>query len=815
MDTRREAEDVHDFPLEKKAPDADRHIVYWPLTVSSTIVVIEPTPPLIPRQAGSALMFSRSIEKAECGPDDNTGRCEKPASARSNTIPIVVGVTVPVVVIIITLIILHRRHVRKTREEDANDRHASLDFGLGQTAQSHRQGRKGNGGGASDFDMSEKPGHRGHGMSLEINSPYLLPPGLNDSSESLHSLSRNIHNQEDPYRPVTSIANDNGSIRSGFGGPKRDGSSIHTGRTGYSSKSSAGAGLVGNASQMGRVDMPSEFVPPPRNASLQQHQQSLNSPGLDNNEPTHGISPIEPAYFPNDPSLDGGVQRKAVQNPEDSGMQLSGSSPNHRESHGERSNMSFRLSNNYLGSFVNSGETRTKTPPPSAPPKDSEKSPFSDDAAVIEMPMGPNSADEEHTSRQSLPSANSLAANTPPLRMDSLPQEKSQHPDIPQITTDQDWAQGDDSGNDGFVVTPPSPTTDAEIKRASRYSMDVPPEEYAKAGLGAPGVDPRRISMGFRPLPPTLAVESDDPEIRANRIRSFYKEYFDDSKPAPAGEYYEDYDDGSYYEPANNHEMPYHEPVTRRAMTPPPGAGRFVGQQPPRAMHGSMAQNNYRPGPGYGPGPGHGPPPPRAFHDSMGGRSMRSMNQWRGPPGFQEPRPFSSASNRRPNTAQRSRPLPPLDDLSTIPTPALLKDDAFALTNAADFAPPISYKERAQGRSQSPMGERRAYKPTVPVHRPLVSAFDELATVPSPHLLRKSGTFTSLDFAPPKRVFRDNDTMSDAGSIRSNRSGISHVQLQAIRGGAHRVSRIPGDQVFAKDDLSNILRPTWGQRSGN
>jgi hypothetical protein len=80
-------------------------------------------------------------------------------------------------------------------------------------------------------------------------------------------------------------------------------------------------------------------------------------------------------------------------------------------------------------------------------------------------------------------------------------------------------------------------------------------------------------------------------------------------------------------------------------------------------------------------------------------------------------------------------------------------------------------------------------------------------------MLRKSGTFTSLDFAPPKK-FRDPDSMSDAGSIRSNRSGISQVQLGAIRNGAYRVSKIPQDVVFTKDDLSTTLKPQWGMRSG-
>jgi hypothetical protein len=78
-------------------------------------------------------------------------------------------------------------------------------------------------------------------------------------------------------------------------------------------------------------------------------------------------------------------------------------------------------------------------------------------------------------------------------------------------------------------------------------------------------------------------------------------------------------------------------------------------------------------------------------------------------------------------------------------------------------------------------------------------------------MLRKSGTFTSLDFAPPKK-FRDPDSMSDAGSIRSNRSGISTTQLGAIRNGAYRVSRIPQDVVFTKNDLASQLKPQWGMR---
>lgn len=77
----------------------------------------------------------------------------------------------------------------------------------------------------------------------------------------------------------------------------------------------------------------------------------------------------------------------------------------------------------------------------------------------------------------------------------------------------------------------------------------------------------------------------------------------------------------------------------------------------------------------------------------------------------------------------------------------------------------------------------------------------------SRHLLRKSGTFTSLDFAPPPRFRDPGANGSDAGSIRSNRSGMSAASRMGIRTGAYRVSRIPKEVVGTKDDITSALRP--------
>ncbi|KAK4932520.1 hypothetical protein LTR66_015968 [Elasticomyces elasticus] len=106
----------------------------------------------------------------------------------------------------------------------------------------------------------------------------------------------------------------------------------------------------------------------------------------------------------------------------------------------------------------------------------------------------------------------------------------------------------------------------------------------------------------------------------------------------------------------------------------------------------------------------------------------------------------------------------------------------------------------------------RPYSPSVRAHVPLNSSFDDLAAMPSPHLLRKSGTFTGLDFATPRRFGAGSTTMSDAGSIRSNRTGISRMRNQNIQAGAYRVSRIPREFASTKDDMFAQLKPKWDMR---
>ena len=147
---------------------------------------------------------------------------------------------------------------------------------------------------------------------------------------------------------------------------------------------------------------------------------------------------------------------------------------------------------------------------------------------------------------------------------------------------------------------------------------------------------------------------------------------------------------GEYYDafPA-----PYAEPVTRRAMTPPPRA-------PPQFQGG----------------------PRHMASGSIGGYSEHFYS-----PG---PRAFSSASARFPGARGPRKPAPPPAPLTVLPTPHLLKDDA--IMTAIDFAPGSSFRDQKDGRPETPLGGVRPYSPMVRAHTPLASVFDDLAPMPSP-----------------------------------------------------------------------------------
>ncbi|KAG5952992.1 hypothetical protein E4U53_007277 [Claviceps sorghi] len=665
-------------------------------------------------------VLRRSDQKCHSGSDYDT--CEKGINTNITNLAIILGVVIPLIVASFVLLYLHRRNIKKLKQEDAQDPHKGLDFGMGDSGKGGKR--------KSLFGLGgEKSHHKNNQLSMDMNlsSPYLLPPAAH-SQDSVHSLARTFPSDQDPYRTVAQYANsDAGSIRSYK--PGRD-ASLYRGKTPGS--------VMSSKSRLG-----SQRMPPSRSNS-----RANDSPSDAKTDPfATPTSPQATHQFPPGGDFEGPVRRMEPVIPE-------------------------------IGTVTFSDE-RTKgldldVPVVQPPPRVlSQESHYG-------MPGPPDAG-------RSVAPARETGSSGPGLEIN-----------VPKIYSPDEYGAADDGAGHALSHDDHGHPPDQQSEHQEQRKF--------QGGLGVPQQQMKRLSVGFRPLPPDEVMDSEDPEYRANRIRSFYKEYFDDKEAPPpmpnhAPDYCEDYDasypgDAAYYDAENNaFVMQYAQPVTRRAMTPPP-TGRFRGG----------------PGGPGGPGP-YGPPRggPRG-PGSVGGMSLPGGRGGRPrADSAHGPRPGSSAS-MGPRGRPMKKNLPPPAPLPTLPTPSKLKDDSFAILNAADFAPPDSFREQASGRSQSPLGERRQFLPKVPIASPLVTSFDELSVLPSPHVLRKSSTFTNLDFAPPKK-FKDAETTSDAGSIRSNMSGISQAQHDAIRRGAGRVSRLPGDTVFTPAASGDTLKPSWDMRA--
>ncbi|KIW05289.1 uncharacterized protein PV09_03816 [Verruconis gallopava] len=793
------------------APRAVRDLVDGPvhhleirnmLELGSRAMQMEP--PSLARRAPSAA--------TSCSNSASSDTCQKPTDD-SVTLPVALGVVIPMTVALVLFVFFHRKYKKKLRAEDAADeeKYRSMDFGMDLSFGPNKKKKK------LPNGLETSSVKHTRGLSLEdTESPYFFPTGGRNSVESLASLGRSIRG--DPYH--TGKADDM-SIRSPSPFTRRD-----TNSTAAPSMFDTNAGLLGHAQGNPRSMPPrgTSLPPPPH---LHPHVQEPEKAMLAASSPAAG-------------QTNGGLAPAAADQSRDSYMAAAG----------------FRKSNNYLGQFIHSRDPSVDPSAESKEMKTGDESPKVDSATSTLLGSDSTGKHSDSEYFKEIETGAPGVALSPPATTRSAPSDKpeqhevhdkyqsvqgSMHEATPGAHDRNTHTQSylSEYSNQGigeteFKVTPASPprhsqnTTASDPRhsdyRNSTYSQEsagaVPPrgqslnaplpeihehhEPYednleVDEGLRNLDFDVNRLSVFMRPLPPDDPAEN--PEERANRIRSFYKEYFDEAKPGqnPApnrfaqqpgrGDYYEDYD-GEYL--SNGYSIydeqqkgfivggaPFAQPITRRAMTPPPRA-------PPRNFRARSGSN--APGPRFG-----------------GPRSGTSMSGYMTPP-----RAGSSMSNFRSGERGRPRqkPLPPPEPLMSLKTPALLKEDS-ALYAAFDLAPPPTFRQRQNGmRPDSPLGTERPYSPSVRPHTPLQSSYDELSPIPSPHLLRKSGTFTALDFAPRPR-FAGIDTGSDAGSIRSGGSGMSAAQAYAIRAGAHRLSRLPKELAGTKDDIMTSLKPRW------
>lgn len=595
----------------------------------------------------SVSLVARSESSSSSSPKSDGG------GGSSDTLPILLGVLVPIGIAALVLIYLHRRHVRKLRQEDAEDKHKSLDFGLNITSEKSR----GNG-----PQMSEHPGSgrrpRGLSMDLGLHNPYLLPPEVHQSRESLHSLSR-LNTGDDKYRATTFIPDD-GSIRppSSHRSPIDDSSSYSGSmRNPFDSRQNLVNG--GQAIPMGGRSGSVDAMPP----TLRTGSSNLLAPN----------------------AADAG--RESYVSTTSSNGALT----------------ALRASNNYLGQFIAGGN--------STPQEDSNKKVATTTVAeiridppeeiqapspaVVKEPRfdGLSAANAPYPTHQQRPSdAPSITVSQPEARQPRLPQlsfidsqgVKQNSVDLAADT------QMNLPATTNATEHPPAPPADAvpnapqtPASHDQQYSyVDDYYDEYEAYGAENYqeyldyeqylGYDPRRSMMGMRPLPPE--DPADNPEQRANRIRSFYKEYFDESKPPPPGQYqdpaeagFDNYHDGYYDD------------------------GSFEPPRQPYGRHRAMSNGSY----------------------------------------LTAPRAFSSASGRfgPPPSMRPKKRLPPPKALNVLPTPHLLDNDNFL---PADFAPPKKFQNQRAGTPDSLRGGVKQYKMPLRPHVPLASSFDDLAVIPSP-----------------------------------------------------------------------------------
>lgn len=598
----------------------------------------------------AAGILKRASPDKKCDGDNDPKGC--PVSPfYKTTLPIILGVGIPVLIALITFLLLHRRHVRKLRNEDAEGKDQSLDYGMGDFVpagknKSHQKLEEKDVPHMSrtETEKSLRPS-RGMSLDLDINHPYALPPQVHDSKDTLLSMPHSTLAENDKYRMATSFV------------PSTTAPTPRSNRTPGADDASLATDISSAAFSKKETESSRSLFRDGQNACRSDpstRPTSVNSVGDIAGCEAGDRSGQSSKQINLAPTLTPGSHREAVpEAPTQMATNPAADSADTTSSHGIPRN-----SDHYLGALIQRSDVNIPTSPTT-------------------FPSGPQSElflpepKKEPINRQQSPL--SIPESTP-LKFDfanfDAPHESptSAVEDLPSVNCD----------NAHITVTSP----------AGELHSDKNQQMAPTFGQGI-----QRLSMGFRPLPPD--DPSDDPEQRANRIRSFYKEYFDETKIRPfpgqshdnAARSGQTYSNPYYDEIYGQQSHANGAAATRRAMTPPPRAAR--GKPSPNSLTSSRSG-------GYGAHYG--------------------------------PRSYSAASGQGRHGGPKKSAPPPLP-LQLLPTPHLLSnDDGLAI----DFAPPTALREQRAGTPDTLRGGTRPYSPTVPAHLPLASSFDDLTAMPSP-----------------------------------------------------------------------------------
>ena len=262
-------------------------------------------------------------------------------------------------------------------------------------------------------------------------------------------------------------------------------------------------------------------------------------------------------------------------------------------------------------------------------------------------------------------------------------------------------------------------------------------------------------------------VDVEEDEDHAKRIQSVYREYWGDSQ------YYDGSEEWESLPQISNGEAQY-----QSAPAMPPNPNRTEWRD---SVQGSYDERGWQ----YQSKPGdydhHG-----RYNHSKGSRDPVGAGidvHWHSPPGRPSvhSRPSTSYSTSSLPTRVRT-PTQSLEPLNNLPSTRDKLDD---------LASPISFSKPR--RFAGPTGRAS------PINRPaspaqvLSPAWSRLAELPVPHRLRRSGSFSSIDFAPTRKYGPIEMDVGDTGSVRS--LARTEASLMAVTAGAGRVDRLPHDLV--------------------
>lgn len=333
---------------------------------------------------------------------------------------------------------------------------------------------------------------------------------------------------------------------------------------------------------------------------------------------------------------------------------------------------------------------------------------------------------------------------------------------------DDDLDSSSDAGTISNIPVPPLHTTLPPTPVTGESAAPLPQQEIRQDNA-AEMHDSLYVPESSNDLDRSKSLSRPaDAEERAHRLRSFYKDYFDKPVQSDLSQTPREFldDSGIAYDSTGRFSrMP-----SARMRAAPPLPALPPLQQPMRA------NANYS--------------MPRSM-STLSGRPLNEIAQEQFnhyPPQF--PRTPMQPQQQRGKPRLKLQPLMPLEQL---PTPHKIGKDDF-LASPTSFAPPSSRKRGAA----SIVGGSPMSSPTI-AQRGWADV--QLRSIPSPHNIRLSKTFSEMEYLPQSRY---NPTPQlDALDL--------HQQQQMGMNG-RPVSHLPRTLVGHRNEMDNVLRPNWDMR---